>query len=38
MAEVASPQVGAARPGWRPLVVSMAPSPSLSHLLAPWVF
>jgi hypothetical protein len=38
MAEVASPQVGAARPGPRPLVVSLATSPSPSRLLAPWVF
>jgi hypothetical protein len=35
MAEVASPQVGMARLGLRPLVVSLAPSPSPSHLLAP---
>jgi hypothetical protein len=38
MAEAASPQVGAAMPRPRPLVVSLAPSISLSPLLAPWVF
>jgi hypothetical protein len=38
MAEAASPQVGAARPGPRPLVVSLAPSLSPSPLLALWVF
>jgi hypothetical protein len=38
MAELASPQVGVARPGSRPLVVSLAPSLSPSPLLAPWVF
>jgi hypothetical protein len=38
MPEVASPQVGTARPWPRPLVVSLAPSPSPSRLLAPWVF
>jgi hypothetical protein len=37
MAEAASPQVGAARAGLRPLVVSSAPSLSSSPLLAPWV-
>jgi hypothetical protein len=38
MTEVASPQVGAARAGSRPLVVSPGRSPPLSLLLAPWVF
>jgi hypothetical protein len=38
MAELASPQVGAARPRPRPLVVSPAPILSSSPLLAPWVF
>jgi hypothetical protein len=38
MAEAASPQVDAARPGPRPLMVSLAPSLSLFPLLAPWVF
>jgi hypothetical protein len=38
MAEVASPQVGAARPRPRPLVVSPAHCPSSSLLLALWVF
>jgi hypothetical protein len=38
MAEAASPQVGAARPGPRPLVVSLDPSLSPSPLLVPWVF
>jgi hypothetical protein len=37
-AEVASPQVGAARPGSRPLVVSPAHCLSSSPLLALWVF
>jgi hypothetical protein len=35
---VALPQVGAARPGRRPLVVSPGHSPPSSLLLAPWVF
>jgi hypothetical protein len=38
MAEAASQQVGAVRPGPRPLVVWRPPSPSPSRLLAPWVF
>jgi hypothetical protein len=38
MAEAASPQVGAARAGPRPLVVSLAPCLYSSPLLAPWVF
>jgi hypothetical protein len=38
MAEAASPQVGAARAGPRPLVVSPGHSPPSSLLLAPWVF
>jgi hypothetical protein len=37
-AGVVSPPPGAARPRPRPLVVSLPPSPSLSHLLALWVF
>jgi hypothetical protein len=37
-AEAASPQVGAARAGPRPLVVSPGHSPLSSLLLAPWVF
>jgi hypothetical protein len=38
MAEAASAQVGAARPGPCPLVVSLAPNLSPSPLLAPWDF
>jgi hypothetical protein len=38
MAEAASPQVGAARPGPRPLVVSLGHCLPSSLLLAPWVF
>jgi hypothetical protein len=38
MAEAATQQVGAARPGPRPLVVWWPPGPSPSRLLAPWVF
>jgi hypothetical protein len=38
MAEAASPQVGVARAGPRPLVVSPGHSPPSSLLLAPWVF
>jgi hypothetical protein len=38
MAEVALPQVGAARAGPRPLVVSPGRCPPSSLLLAPWVF
>jgi hypothetical protein len=38
MAEAASPQVGAARAGPRPLVVSPGRSLPSSLLLAPWVF
>jgi hypothetical protein len=37
-AGVASPPPDTARPKPRPLVVSLAPSPSLSRLVAPWVF
>jgi hypothetical protein len=37
-AEAASPQVGAARPGLRPLVVSPGYCLPSSLLLAPWVF
>jgi hypothetical protein len=38
MAEVTSPQVGGARPGPRPLVVSPGHCPPSSLLLASWVF
>jgi hypothetical protein len=38
MAEVASPQVGAARPGLHPLVVSLGHCLPSALLLAPWVF
>jgi hypothetical protein len=38
MAEAASPQVGAARAGPSPLVVSPGPCSSSSLLLAPWIF
>jgi hypothetical protein len=37
-AEAVTQQVGAARPGPRPLVVWWPPGPSPSRLLAPWVF
>jgi hypothetical protein len=38
MAELASPQMGVAKAGPRPLVVSPAHCLSSSPLLAPWVF
>jgi hypothetical protein len=38
MAEAISPQVGAARPGPRPLVVSLGHCLPLSLLLALWIF
>jgi hypothetical protein len=37
MAEAATQQVGAARPGPHHLVVWWPPGPSPSHFLAPWV-